>query len=401
MTRPLDGVKILDLSNIIAGPLCTYQLGLMGADVIKIERPGTGDLARKMGMDPERGRKQMGVSFLAMNAGKKSITLNLQQERGRNIFKQLASGADVVFENFRPGVMARLGLGYDTLKAINPSLIYCAVSGFGQDGPLSKRPAYDQIIQGYSGLMSLTGPEDGDPYRAGYTACDAMGAMTAAFTVTAALLRKNQTSEGAFIDVSMLDATMATMASWVISNHLNTGNEPQRLGNESHSAAPSGSFPTKDGQINIVNNEQKQFEALCDAIDQPDLKSHPLFADRDERFKNKDALRAELVPVLAQKTSAEWEEVLSAAGIPAAQIYTVPEILRHPHTVARNILETFDDVPGTNQGATVAARGYRFIGETVEKNTPPPELGQDTDTVLQALGLNDEDIRALRENGTV
>lgn len=401
MTKLLHGVKILDLSNIIAGPLCTYQLALMGAEVTKVERPGIGDLSRKMGMDPARGRKQMGVSFLAMNAGKKSITLNLQHETGRDIFKRLAADADVVFENFRPGVMARLGLGHEDLKALNPGLIYCAVSGFGQDGPLAKRPAYDQIIQGYSGLMSLTGPEDGDPYRAGYTACDAMGAMTAAFAVTAALFRQRQTGEGAFIDVSMLDATLATMASWVISNHLNAGNDPKRLGNESHSAAPSGSFPTKDGQINIVNNEQKQFELLCDAIGRPDLKTHALFADRDERFRNKDALRAELVPVLTTKTSAEWEEILSVAGIPAAQIYTVPEILRHEHTAARGILESFDDVPGTGQEATVATRGYKLIGEPTDANTPPPQLGENTDGVLESLGFDRPAIDKLRDDGII
>jgi CoA:oxalate CoA-transferase len=401
MTNPLDGVKVLDLSNIIAGPLGTYQLGLLGAEVIKVERPGVGDLSRKMGMDPERGRKGMGVSFIAMNANKKSITLNLQQDRGKAIFKQLVAGADVVFENFRPGVMARLGLGYDVLKAIRPSVIYCAVSGFGQDGPLSERPAYDQIIQGYSGLMSLTGPADGEPYRAGYTACDAMGAMSAALAVTAALYRQKQTGEGAFIDVSMLDATLTTMASWVVSNHLNAGNEPKRLGNDSQSAAPSGAFPTKDGQLNIVNNEQKQFEALCDVIGRPDLATHELFADRDDRFQNKDALRDELVPVLMTRTSAEWEELMSAAGIPAARIYTVPDILRHPHTAARGILESFDDVPGSGHGATVATRGYRFVGEKTDKSTPPPELGQDTETVLREIGIDDAELQALRDAGTI
>jgi formyl-CoA transferase len=401
MTKPLQGVKILDLSNIIAGPLCTYQLSQLGADVIKVERPGTGDLARKMGLDVERGRKQMGVSFLAMNAGKKSITLNLQQARGQEIFKRLAGDADIVFENFRPGVMARLGLGFNDLKAINPSIIYCAVSGFGQDGPLANRPAYDQIIQGYSGLMSLTGPEDGDPYRAGYTACDSMGAMTAAFAITAALYRKQQFGEGAFIDVSMLDATLTTMASWVISNHLNADNEPQRLGNESHSAAPSGTFPTKDGQINIVNNEQKQFDSLCDVIGRTDLKTNPLFADRDERFKNKDLLRAELVPVLESKTGAEWEDAFAAAGIPAGRIYTIPEILRHPHIKARNIMNHFDDVPGTDSGATVAGLGFKFVGEDMSEKIPPPRLGQDTDAILAGIGLDEEEIQQLRDEGTV
>ena len=183
MSKPLAGVRVLDLSNIIAGPLCTYQLAQLGAEVIKIERPGTGDLSRKMGADPSMGRKNMGASFLALNAGKRSITLNIQQEQGREIFRMLLTNADVVFENFRPGVMKRLGLDYDSLKKINPGLVYCAVSGFGQDGPLSKRPAYDQIIQGYSGIMSVTGTEETGPFRAGYVVCDTMGAMTAAFAI--------------------------------------------------------------------------------------------------------------------------------------------------------------------------------------------------------------------------
>ena len=228
-----------------------------------------------------------------------------------------------------------------------------------------------------------------------------MGAMTAAFAITAALYRKQQFGEGAFIDVSMLDATLTTMASWVISNHLNADNEPQRLGNESHSAAPSGTFPTKDGQINIVNNEQKQFDSLCDVIGRTDLKTNPLFADRDERFKNKDLLRAELVPVLESKTGAEWEDAFAAAGIPAGRIYTIPEILRHPHIKARNIMNHFDDVPGTDSGATVAGLGFKFVGEDMSEKIPPPRLGQDTDAILAGIGLDEEEIQQLRDEGTV
>ena len=401
MTQPLNNVRVLDLSNIIAGPLCTYQLALLGAEVIKIEKPGTGDLARKMGLDPVLSERKMGTSFLAMNSGKKSVSLNLQHDRGQEIFKSLVKTADVVFENFRPGVMARLGFGFEDLKFLNSSIIYCAVSGFGQSGPLAKRPAYDQIIQGYSGLMSLTGPEDGDPYRAGYTVCDAMGAMTAAFAITAALFRKQVTKEPAFIDVSMLDSTLSTMASWVISNHLNTGNIPERLGNQSHSAAPSGSFPTKDGQINIVNNEQKQFEALCTAIERDDLKTNPLFASRDERFKNKKALRAELIITLSEKTSAEWEEKLSEAEVPAACIYSVPEICKHPHILHREILSPIYEIPGTDKLATVATRGFMLVGEKTSSATPPPVLGQDTEKILKSIGLTDKDITTLKSEGTI
>lgn len=401
MTKPLAGVRVLDLSNIIAGPLCTYQLVQLGADVIKVERPGTGDLSRKMGADPAMGRRNMGASFLSSNAGKRSITLNLQQARGRELFRRMVKDADVVFENFRPDVMARLGLGYDDLKEINPGLVYCAVSGFGQDGPLSGRPAYDQIIQGYSGLMSVTGTEETGPFRAGYVVCDTMGAMTAAFAIVAALYRKQATGEGAFIDVSMLDASIVTMAAWVVSNYVNAASVPRPLGNESHSAAPSGAFPTKDGQINLVNNEQKQFELTCDVLGRPDLKTHPQFADRDDRLKHRNALRKELESVLKTRTGAEWEEAFSAAGVPAGRIYSIPEILEHPHIRSRGITQTFEAAGDGGRDVTVTTLGFRFVGESLDLDRPPPELGQDSRDVLRGLGLDDAEIEALKHEGTI
>lgn len=401
MTKPLAGVRVLDLSNIIAGPLCTYQLVQLGADVIKVERPGTGDLSRKMGADPAMGRKNMGASFLSSNAGKRSITLNLQQARGRELFRAMVKNADVVFENFRPGVMARLGLGYDDLKKINPGLVYCAVSGFGQDGPLSGRPAYDQIIQGYSGLMSVTGTEETGPFRAGYVVCDTMGAMTAAFAIVSALYRKQATGEGAFVDVSMLDASIVTMAAWVVSNYVNAASRPRPLGNESHSAAPSGTFPTKDGQINLVNNEQKQFELTCDVLGRPDLKTHPKFADRDDRLTHRHELRQELEAVLRTRTGAEWEEAFSAAGVPAGRIYSIPEILEHPHIKSRPITQTFEKAGDGGRDVTVTTLGFRFVGENLDLDRPPPELGQDSRDVLRELGLDDADIEALKREGTI
>ena len=401
MTKPLAGVRVLDLSNIIAGPLCTYQLVQLGADVIKVERPGTGDLSRKMGADPAMGRRNMGASFLSSNAGKRSITLNLQQERGREIFRALVKDAHVVFENFRPGVMARLGLGYDDLKKTRPGLVYCAVSGFGQDGPLSKRPAYDQIIQGYSGLMSVTGTEETGPFRAGYVVCDTMGAMTAAFAIVAALYRAQATGEGAFVDVSMLDASLVTMAAWVISNYVNAGDVPRPLGNESHSAAPSGTFPTKDGQINLVNNEQKQFETTCDVLGRLDLKTHPLYADRDDRLKHRKALRKELEATLKTRTGAEWEKAFSAAGVPAGRIYSIPEILEHPHIKSRGIVKTFPKAGHEGRDVTVSTLGFRLVGEELDLDRPPPELGQDSRDVLRELGLDDAAIEALRRDGTI
>src|SRR5271166_4157713 len=260
MTLPLHGVRVLDLTNVIAGPLASYQLALLGAEVIKVEVPGVGDLARKMGADPALGKRQMGASYLAMNAGKKSITLNLKSARGKEIFGQLAETADVVLENFRPGAMARLGLTAEMLRARNKRLIYCAVSGFGQTGPLAERASYDQIIQGYCGLMALTGEPETAPVKAGLVVCDTTAAITAAFAIAAALVRRGATGEGETIDVSMLDCALASMTSWVISNYLNAGYEARPIGNHSQTSAPSGTFRTADGPLNIVNNEQKQFQ---------------------------------------------------------------------------------------------------------------------------------------------
>ena len=226
MPLPLDKVKVVDLTNVVAGPLASYQLVMLGAEVIKIEVPGVGDLARKMGADPTLGQKQMGASYLALNAGKRSLTLNLKDVRGKKILKRLVRDADVVLENFRPGTMKKLGVDYSVLKEINPGLIYCAVSGFGQEGPLAQRPSYDQIIQGFCGLMSLTGDEETAPTRAGYIVCDTMAAMTAAFAVCAALYRREKSGEGEMIDVSMLDASLSTMASWPVSNYLRSSRHP-------------------------------------------------------------------------------------------------------------------------------------------------------------------------------
>ncbi len=401
MALPLDGIRVLDLSNIVAGPLCTYQLAMMGAEVIKVERPETGDLSRKMGADPSLGKIHMGVSFLSLNAGKKSMTLNLKQEQGREIFRQMVKDADVVFENFRPGVMKRLGLGYDSLRALNPGLVYCAVSGFGQDGPLSQRPAYDQIIQGFSGLMSVTGTPDSGPFRAGYLVCDAMGAMTAAFAIAAALCRKKDTGEGAFIDVSLLESTLASMASWVVSNYQNAGKVPVPMGNENHSAAPSGTFQTKDGLLNVVNNEQKQFHALCDVIGKPEWKTDPRWADRDDRIRNREEIRVALDEVLRKKPAEEWERLFTDAGVPAARVYSVPDIMAHPHLEARGFLKTFDEVPGIGRGATVAKSGYRLSSEDTSPKTPPPRLGEDTAKILGELGYDDARIETLREDGTI
>jgi formyl-CoA transferase len=230
MSLPLAGIRVLDLTNVIAGPLASYQLALIGAEVIKVEVPGVGDLARKMGADLDAGRRQMGTSYLAFNANKKSIALNLKSESGKAVFRRLVTDADVVLENFRPGAMSRLGLSAETLRALNPRLIYCAVSGFGQTRPLAQQASYDQIIQGFCGLMALTGEPDTAPVKAGLVVCDTTAAITAAFAIAAALVKRNKTGEGEIIDVSMLDCALGSMTSWVISNYLNAGYAARPIG---------------------------------------------------------------------------------------------------------------------------------------------------------------------------
>jgi CoA:oxalate CoA-transferase len=400
MTKPFAGVRVLDLTNVIAGPLASYQLALLGAEVIKVEVPGVGDLARKMGADAALGKRQMGASYLAMNAGKKSITLNLKVERGKEIFRTLVGTADVVLENFRPGAMARLGLSAEALRALNPRLIYCAVSGFGQTGPLAERASYDQIIQGYAGLMSLTGDEHTAPQRAGLVVCDTTAAITAAFAIAAALFRRASTGEGEVIDVSMLDSSLATMTSWMISNHLNAGHVPKPLGNHSHTSAPSGTFRANDGVINLVNNEQKQFVATCEALGMPELARDPRFAERDDRMRNQAVLQQVLEARLATATSAEWEERLSAAGVPVGPVLSVPEITRLEHLAARGVVHTVP-VPALDCDVRVVGAGFHLGGAPVPIDAPPPTLGEHTEAVLRGIGCGPADLEQLRTDGVI
>lgn len=401
MALPLHGIRVLDLTNIVAGPLGSYQLALMGAEVIKIETPGTGDLSRKMGADAALARRGMGVSYCTLNAGKKSLTLNLKHDEAKAIFRKLVQTADVVWENFRPGVMKRLGLGYDELKKVNTGIVYCAVSGFGQDGPLSQRPAYDQIVQGFSGLMALTGTPETAPTRAGYIACDAMGAMTAAFAVCAALVRKQKTGEGEYIDVSLLDSTLASMAAWVVSNYLNAGAVPKPMGNENHSAAPSGTYRCKAGQLNIVNNEEHQFHSLCEVVGHPEWKTDARFAERHTRVGNREILRGLLEQALAAKTAAEWEPLCTAAGVPAGPVLNVPDVLMHPQIAHRGLLKTFTNALGDGRDLTVPQTGFRLGTDQPEAVTPPPTLGQHSAEILGALGYGAADIARLQRDGVI
>jgi crotonobetainyl-CoA:carnitine CoA-transferase CaiB-like acyl-CoA transferase len=398
--KPLRNFRVLDLTNVLSGPFCCHQLAHLGADVIKIEVPGTGDLARQLGADPDLNDIGMGISFLAQNAGKKSITINLKNTKGKEIFLALVRSADVLVENFRPGVMNRLGLGFDDLKLENPALVYCAISGFGANGPLKNLPAYDQIIQGMSGVMSITGDEETAPYRVGYPIADTIGGMTAAFAISSVLAgRSRNLSEPVFIDVSMLESTLATMG-WVVSNHLVAGQSPSPMGNENFTASPSGTFKTADAPLNIAANKQEQFEALCRVVGLQELIEDRRFAERSSRLINRKELKCLLEGALATKPASEWETFLNAANVPAGRVLSVPEALSQPHIRSRGFISTFEDVPGVGK-VEVVRTGFKLNGLTPEVHEPPPHLGQHSDQILCDLGYCPEEIQNFRKEGVI
>jgi formyl-CoA transferase len=397
MSGPLRGVRVLDLTNVLAGPFACHQLAHLGAEVIKVEAVGKGDLARNLGADPDLSAKGMGISFLAQNAGKSSLTLNLKDPRGKDILKKLVQGADVLVENYRPGVMDRLGLGYDILKAVNPNLIYCAISGFGQDGPWADRPAYDQIIQGVSGVMSITGDAETAPLRVGYPLADTVGGLTAAMSICAALNAKDR---GAFIDVSMLESVLATMG-WVVSNHLVGGVAPSPQGNENPTSAPSGAFQCADGLINIAANKDEQWVALARHLGREDLLQNKAFATREDRKANRLRLRAELETVLTTRKARDWAEELNAIGVPAGAVMSVPEALNHPQVSERSFIKRFETVPGVERPVDIVSVGALFNGKRPTVKTPPPELGQDSATILESLGYSTDAVETLRKEGVI
>jgi formyl-CoA transferase len=394
----LDGVRVLDLTNVLSGPFATLHLALLGDEVIKIENPVDGDLARKLGCVPEYNKMLMGTSFIAQNANKKSVTLNLKEEKAKEIFRELARTADVVVENFRPDVMDRLGLGYEDLKKINPSIIYCGISGFGKTGPDAKKPAYDQIIQGLSGVMAINGDERLNPLRAGFPLCDTVGGLNAAFAIMSALYYRQKTGEGQFIDVALLDSIMPLMG-WVVANLLIGGQEPQLLGNDNFTAAPSGTFRTKDGYINIAANKQEQWEAVADILGLEHLKEDARFREREARKKN----RFELTPLLEEKlmlmNTDHWVDVLNKNGVPSGAILTLGDALNAPQVKHRNTFSTVEmDGVGEVELFNLTAKFEKTPG-IVE--TRPPKLSEHTSEILRQLGYKEEEIKKMKENGII
>lgn len=391
----LEGIRVLDLTNVLSGPFATLHLSLAGAEVIKIENPTDGDLARKLGCVPEYNRRLMGTSFLAQNANKKSLTLNLKSPEGKEIFKRLTAKADVVVENFRPDVMTRLGLSYEVLSSINPGIIYCAISGFGQTGPDALKPAYDQIIQGLSGEMAINGDERLNPLRAGFPVCDTVGGLNAAFAIMGALYHRERTGEGQFIDVALLDSIMPLMG-WVVANLMIGGQQPVLMGNDNFTAAPSGTFRTKDGFINIAANKQEQWEAVADVLGVPELKTDARFQERDARKKNRKELTPLLEAKLMERDTSTWVDALNGKDVPSGAILSLGAALDQAQIAHRDTFGTVHlEAIGELKLFNLTAKFSRTPGRV---ETPPPTLGEHTPEVLRGLGYSESDIQKFRDS---
>jgi CoA:oxalate CoA-transferase len=392
--KPLQGFRILDVTNVLSGPFCCYQLGLLGAEIIKVEAPD-GDLARQLGANASWNQNRMGISFLAQNAGKRSIALDLKTDDGKQIFTDLLKTSDAVIENFRPGVMDRLGLGFEACRAIKDPIIYCAVSGFGQDGPLKDNPAYDQIIQGMSGVMDITGDTTTPPYRVGYPIADTIGGLTAALAVSAALHQK--TSQ--YIDVSMLESVLTTMG-WAVSNLLMNQNEPTRVGNENMTSAPSGAFKTQDGLINIAANQDRQWAQLIAVLEAPELNENPLYQSRELRKENRYTLKSDIETILMGRSTAEWLDRLNAANIPAGPVLSVKEALNLQQVSDREFTLSLDQTHPAER-IDVVTNGFLLNQERLKPASRVEALGESTDSILQELGYDSSRIQELKNEGSI
>ena len=405
MTGPLEGLRIFDLTRILAGPTCTQLLGDLGAEVFKIERPDHGDDTRKWGppfaKDAEGRDTTYSAYFLSSNRNKRSVTIDIALPEGQALAKRLLAKSDILVENFKAGGLARYGLAYDDLKADHPGLIYCSITGFGQTGPYAPRAGYDFLAQGLGGMMSITGEPDGEPMKVGVGIADVMCGMYAVAAILAAVHHRSKTGEGQHIDLALLD----TQVAWLINeglNYLTSGVVPRRLGNEHPNIVPYKVLPASDGYFILAVGNDRQFQRFCDFAGAPELAEDPRFRTNADRVMNREALYALLPDVTRRKTSAEWAEGLHRLGVPCSPVNDIAEVFEDPQVKAREMKLTMplDAVEGGQ--VDLIANPIKFSGTPVTYRAPPPEAGQHTDAVLrELLGLESDELAALRDQGVV
>ena len=395
--RPLEALKVLDLTRIVAGPYCTMILGDMGADVIKIEHPEGGDDSRGFA-PPYQG--DQAAYYLSVNRNKRSLTLDLKSPAGKAILWQLIEDSDVLVENFRPGVMARLGFGYEDVSRRNAKMVYCSISGFGQTGPERDRPGYDVIVQAESGLMDLTGPADGAPHKVGTSVADLVTGQTAVNGILAALLVRGTTGQGQFIDISMLEATSALLT-FNASIYFATGEAPRRRGNGHATIVPYEAFETSDGAwINLGVANDKLWQRFCTLIDRDDLLNDPRFALAPDRVLNREILVPIIVALIKSKTRDAWIAELESAGIPAAAIRTVAEVCNSEVLMERGMIT---EMPHATAGIVKGIKSPMHLSHSpLNRYVAPPTLGEHTDDILlEKCGLGADEIARPRKDGVI
>ena len=392
---PLSGVRVVDLTRILAGPYCTQALADAGADVVKIEEPGKGDDTRGWGPPFVSGES---CYFLSVNRGKRGLTLNLKEPDGAEILWRLVERADVLVENFRPGALDRMGFSFEAAHRRNPRLVYVSISGYGPDGPWGGRPGYDAILQGESGLMSITGASDGPPFKVGASIVDTLAGMTAFQAILLALYRRERTGFGGRVDVSLLESALAVLT-YHASTYLLTGAVPQRLGNRHPNLAPYETFESADGFVIVGIGSESLWRTLCSSIGRPDLAHDARFRTNADRVSNYPVLRETLAPIVRARGTAEWLALWQGAGIPCGRVRTVSEALDSDQVAARGLLVEVDH-PRAGRGHFVGSP-IHLDGATRSARRPPPAVGEHTDEVLRELGLTSSDIERLRERRVV